>query len=551
MTARERFRDPFYWGPWIFLALALYLQIRAGLVVLHGDLAEQDPPAHFTTGVMLHDYLRAGHFSKPMPFAECFYVQYPKVAFGHWPPLFYVVEALWFFLFGVNIMAARWMCACIAGACALALYRRCRIDWDTWHAVAAAALFLALPIVRRQTWTVMSDLLVAVLAFLAICSLADYLASEKLSDALSLAAWTSAAILTKGTAWLLLGPMVAGPFFVGRKSVYSQWRYWLAILLTVLVSAPFYVLVSRLGLGYPLKTAGYIHRLAVIAHGMPVLAWAAAAVTVVAVGAAIYQWLPRRPLKPAHTLSVLLVLWVLTLAGFINLIPLTREFDRYYIAAVAPAAYLLAGVMVTLELKLDSKVFRYVELCAVLCCAGALALIPVPSSATMAFSQTMSLIPDRPSPTVILLEGDSVGEGAMIAARVEHDRARSTYFVRGSKFLSNSEWSGYRYTLNYQTQAELRGAIDAIKLDYIVLDRSAHETPDMRLLEAALADPGWKWDIVGRVPISFQSRRGELTIYHRESVGRAGNVPGSVPLGLELGAKRVACQAGQAIAVER
>ena len=30
-----------------------------------------------------------------MEFAENYYVHYPEVALGHWPPTFYVVQALW------------------------------------------------------------------------------------------------------------------------------------------------------------------------------------------------------------------------------------------------------------------------------------------------------------------------------------------------------------------------------------------------------------------------------------------------------------------------
>jgi hypothetical protein len=108
----------------------------------------------------------------------------------------------------------------------------------------------------------------------------------------------------------------------------------------------------------------------------------------------------------------------------------------------------------------------------------------------------------------------------MIAARLTRDRGRSSYFLRGSKFLANSEWSGERYTLNYKTPAELRAALDGIRLDYIVLDTSAPSTPDLRLMEAAVADPGWKWLVLAHVSVMLRSRQGELLVYHRDSPGR-------------------------------
>ncbi len=47
---------------------------------------------------MVRDYLAnlaSLNFSGPMEFAENYYVHYPEVALGHWPPTFYVVQALW------------------------------------------------------------------------------------------------------------------------------------------------------------------------------------------------------------------------------------------------------------------------------------------------------------------------------------------------------------------------------------------------------------------------------------------------------------------------
>jgi hypothetical protein len=61
--------------------------------------AAADEPAHYVTGLMVHDYLARGFPSNPLEFARGFYSRYPKVAIGHWPPVFYIVQALWTSLF--------------------------------------------------------------------------------------------------------------------------------------------------------------------------------------------------------------------------------------------------------------------------------------------------------------------------------------------------------------------------------------------------------------------------------------------------------------------
>lgn len=52
-------------------------------------------------------------------------------------------------------LAARWMCACIACGCTVALYRVCRRFLGWWHAAAISAFFLASPVVERAAWRVM------------------------------------------------------------------------------------------------------------------------------------------------------------------------------------------------------------------------------------------------------------------------------------------------------------------------------------------------------------------------------------------------------------
>jgi hypothetical protein len=528
------------WAPRVFLIVAILLQLQAGFALLPGDLLADDPPAHFITGVMLYDFLHPGHTLRPMRFAECFYVHYPKVAFGHWPPVFYVVEAAWFFIFGARIVAARWLCAAITAGCALILYRSCRNSWGRSRAIAAAALFLALPVVRQQTWIVMSDLLLAGLVFLSIRSLGDYLTNRTARCALSVAGWTSLAILTKGTGWLLLVLIAAGPVVVGRRGLYLSRTYWLAILLPCAISAPFYFWMSALDLGYPFKMPGHLHRLAVILSRFSAGEWALGALALVIAVAATWRCLPQKTLTADGTLIVLFAVWGLTMEGFIALVPLTAD-RRYFVAFIAPAVYLLAAALSTLERWLESRRFGTAQSFAVLLCACGFAFIPMQLESTSAFSRIMSAIPAGNGRRIILVESDSSGEGAMIAARLTQEPSRSSQVLRGSKFLASSEWSGAQYSLRYESTAALRTALESVRLDYAVLDTSAVPRPEAVLLREVLQDPGSKWEAVARVSVEMKSRQGDLLVYRRQSGEHSSEAPYPVQLGPENGYKTLTC----------
>ena len=97
---RAAHRYLFYVAMWIALILITFaLQVMSG--TYSSDLGrEEDEPAHFITGLMVYDYVTTSIGSDPIAFAESYYLHYPKIAFGNWPPLFYVIQTLWYMVFG-------------------------------------------------------------------------------------------------------------------------------------------------------------------------------------------------------------------------------------------------------------------------------------------------------------------------------------------------------------------------------------------------------------------------------------------------------------------
>src|SRR5712691_10983090 len=108
-----------------------------------------DEPAHFVTGLMLRDYIVEGFPSAPMTFATDFYLHYPEVAFGHWPPVFYVLQAAWMLVFGVSRTSVLCMMLATTAVLGATLYAVVSRALGTWLAgLAAAVLLVCVPLVR-------------------------------------------------------------------------------------------------------------------------------------------------------------------------------------------------------------------------------------------------------------------------------------------------------------------------------------------------------------------------------------------------------------------
>src|SRR5262249_23601810 len=84
---------------------------------------DTDAARHAMNGAFLYDLVRTGHWANPVEYAKTYYAQYPALSMPYHPPLFPVIEALFFAVFGVNLLTARVLVALCVGICSILLYR--------------------------------------------------------------------------------------------------------------------------------------------------------------------------------------------------------------------------------------------------------------------------------------------------------------------------------------------------------------------------------------------------------------------------------------------
>src|SRR5580698_3052623 len=94
------------------LSLAVAMQIRSGAYT-SDFAADPDEAPHVVSGLLIRDYPEGHLFENPLRYAENYYVHFPKVAIGHWPPMFHAVEGLWMLVFGRNKTSLFFCLACL------------------------------------------------------------------------------------------------------------------------------------------------------------------------------------------------------------------------------------------------------------------------------------------------------------------------------------------------------------------------------------------------------------------------------------------------------
>ena len=75
--------------------------------ISHSGLWHPDAPSHALNGVFYKNMIEEGGFLHPKSYAERYYVQYPSLTVGMYPPIFYTIEAFFFKVFGVYPLVAK------------------------------------------------------------------------------------------------------------------------------------------------------------------------------------------------------------------------------------------------------------------------------------------------------------------------------------------------------------------------------------------------------------------------------------------------------------
>ena len=132
--------------------------------------------------------------------------------------------------------------------------------------------------------------------------------------------WSSAALLTKGSAFPLAPFALLAPLIAWRPRCFGVIRYWVSGMACAIASVPFYILVAHMGFGYPTSMPAIgpdpnfskLVYLALLRGMAPALVWALAAA---GFAAAVHRRWRVANDESATTDALLAGAWILTQIG--------------------------------------------------------------------------------------------------------------------------------------------------------------------------------------------------------------------------------------------
>lgn len=487
-----------------------------------------DEAAHFVSSLMVRDFLPQLGSAHPMAFAQSYYLHFPKVAIGNWPPLLYGVAGAWFLLFGASRASALVFIAILVGATACAVYAIGRKLVSPSAGLFAAALFVAFPLVQESSAMMMAEPLVTLLILLSTLQFARFAETGTTRDAMLFGALSTLAILTRGSAWSLLFVPPITIALTRRWSLLANWRLWLSAVPVALCCVPWYLWAKGMsngamsGIDPHAPTAFFTDAMT----KFPLFVARAAGPVPVALFVLGGAVLALRKARLPHYWASLFA----ALAGVLllqSIVPASIEqrfmvqlLPSFVLIAAAGAGWLIGRI----PANLAAPAWTAVAAAVLLSMSGSPDRIRN-SGYEAVSSVLMGGVRSERGPA-ILLASDPVGEGSVIAAIAAARPGEQPVCLRASKILVSEDWLGRHSRSRFPAPADLRKLLDALPVEAVMIDdalvKEWRRPYHKQLAELMRADPRtWRSGGAYHVIRNGKPSPGLVSVYFRQRPGQA------------------------------
>jgi hypothetical protein len=475
-----------------------------------------DESAHCVNALLFRDFLHAHPSLDFLGFGIEYYEHFPRVSIGHWPPLFYVIQAVILAVFGRDFSSMLGFQAVTAGLTAAIVSSVVRKRYGFWAGLAAGAMVLCSPWMMFYVNTVMIDVFLGLLVLLASLAWARYTRTSSWRWSLIFAALASGAILSKGNGFgLALLPLLYC-LFQRDFSTLGSWKTWVAALFVGCLTIPWYALTYKISADGLLYHWGWEYtRLALPSYSQKMLpALGVAGIAALLFGAIC---IVRSDKKSGDTTLASMISATAAMFLFQCLAPAGIE-DRYLITLV-PTGVVVAAYGVGEAVRRIGRRYTWAArpgvssaVVAMILLFNAAAISRMPSLSTFHMDVVMRTIIDSSNRNpLILVTGCPRAEGALIAAGAQADTDRSHYIIRGFKALASDDFMGTRYCARFPSSKEVGAWVEKSGIGWIVVDTSPesmavlHARQVLEYMDSG--PPGW------RVCAVLPHRDGETRLY--------------------------------------
>lgn len=492
----------------VFLISLALVSIQQYRLDAHTAEYGVDAASHYITGTLIHDYLLNWPLAAPLQYLAAYHGQYPLVGIGHWPPVFYVVEAAWMFIAGSSRNAMLLLSALVMAVSASLVYACVARVAGRLLGAGMAMVLLLCPLVLVEGMDLMLDNPIMLACLVAAVAYARYLKTPSLGAGVLFGLCASAAILTKGNA-LALGLLPPIAILIERRlALLRSFSFWAPAIIAGMLGGLWTVAT------YGMVAVGFRHEwglayMALASRANAMTLWSSVGPLLLLALVGLAATVARHPLARHPICSSAAALW-LAVFVFQALVPAAIQ-DRYMLPTV-PAMLILAAVGIRI---LTERVWRTVgaprpgadawpALAMVAACIAPMLsqAIDMPRRQHLdirAAVEAFERVHSSNNPVVLVAMGADA-EAPAIAEIASQDRIRPGNFaIRGSRLLGGGGYNNHEYQPKFESPEQVMAEIDRYRVPYVLLRRSndvPNEWGHLAQIERAVAMFPLRWQVV-------------------------------------------------------
>lgn len=511
----------------LLFSVVLILQVASG--AYHAEFnGYPDESAHYVTSLMVRQYITSLHPGAPVPFAQDYYAHYPKVAFGHWPPLLYVVQGIWMSLFSPARASVLLELAFTTALLAYSVFSQARRwlahtgSYRTLIGLFASILLICIPLVQTYTDEEMSETLLALTCFWSAIYFTRYLESQNWKDNGLFGVFFALAVLTKGSGWLLtLVPPIA--LLLTRKlRLLFKPSFWFAPLIVGATCIPWQLMTMHLveegweGGSNPTGHYTFSALAGFAALFLQIVGPVLLLFAVLGIFVTIFLPLFRRGVRATAAVMFALILadWF-----FHSLVPAGVEDRKLIIALPALVLFVISGALwVADRLPVSPKLqkWRLAGLAAIIAVVFAARTFTIPHEKHQGYIEAARYIESVPAlrNATILVSSGSAGEGPFIAEIAMCQPRPVNVILRGTKVLAHVSFDADVYQQLFPDPPSVFDYLRQRGVQLVVLDSFsprlgfAHDA----FLRQLVRDPK-RFSLLATYPSGSSPTTGQVQLY--------------------------------------
>lgn len=477
-----------------------------------------DEPAHFLNAYLISTYIQHWFGTNPLKFATDFYIHYPKITIGHWPPAYYGLVGLLYLIIPATTQSAflinLFIAALPSAGIAIALGKL--VDKRT--AIIGAAVYSFTPLVWEGQTFFMLDQALAACCIAATFAWLRFTTRPGWTNALVFSLLCTFAVLLKGNGWLLALMPLYYVLLTSRYDLLLNKYLYGAASIAVLIVVPWYLATAGISAdGFNYK-AGWSYAWLALTSNFSAfganLSMLCFMLVLIALGVE-FRARNVNAIRWSYISACLsLILATLTLQSVVPV----DIVDRYIAPALPPFLVLTMIGLIHFNEFVKMKVGRTMAyiisaiFLSVMLAPGLMHIVKRHPKPDYRMSEVADFEKQLAS-GIWLIDGSPNIEGAFIAEMAIRDQSLSNYVVRASKLLAVSNFMGSNYRLRFSNEDEVLHEIARLGIKSIVIagNKDQPAFAHSELLLRALEKPNSNY--AKKASFEFRVVRGRVDVY--------------------------------------